>query len=211
MVGLVVLYLSLLASAVSLKSPLPPYLPPAAEARQRLVTKLQQLEVVRRRLVRGGSDSLLYLAYVLAMKDIITELDRIGRIFQSLFGIVGEPVLSLVANCDMAHPTVYRRDHHGRIRCTLRVFRVHNWGHNGHRGRRSQRLLIKVLFALNILPLNAGIFETESAEPSQSCGLLASIRLCTVKEESGLSVNQIEMRSKSRNSPAFVADRELSS
>ncbi|GAA5842118.1 hypothetical protein JCM3766R1_000012 [Sporobolomyces carnicolor] len=89
MVGLVVLYLSLLASAVSLKSPLPPYLPPAAEARQRLVTKLQQLEVVRRRLVRGGSDSLLYLAYVLAMKDIITELDRIGRIFQSLFGIVG--------------------------------------------------------------------------------------------------------------------------
>lgn len=67
-VGNVVLYLSLLASAVSLKSPLPPFLPPAAEARQRLVSKLQQLEVVQRRLVRGGSDSLLYLAYVLAMK-----------------------------------------------------------------------------------------------------------------------------------------------
>lgn len=90
MVGTVVLYLSLLASAVSLKSPLPPFLPPAAEARQRLVTKLHQLEVVQRRLVRGGSDSLLYLAYVLAMKDIISELDKIGTAFQSLFGVIGE-------------------------------------------------------------------------------------------------------------------------
>ncbi|GAA5989156.1 hypothetical protein JCM5350_005105 [Sporobolomyces pararoseus] len=89
MVGTVVLYLSLLASAVSLKSPLPPFLPPAAEARQRLVTKLHQLEVVQRRLVRGGSDSLLYLAYVLAMKDIISELDKIGTAFQSLFGVIG--------------------------------------------------------------------------------------------------------------------------
>ncbi|GAA5904128.1 uncharacterized protein JCM6883_002089 [Sporobolomyces salmoneus] len=89
MVGLVVLYFSLLASAVSLKSPLPPFLPPAAEARQRLVTKLHQLEVVQRRLVRGGSDSLLYLAYVLACKDIIGELEKIGSIFQSLFGIIG--------------------------------------------------------------------------------------------------------------------------
>ncbi|GAA6011619.1 hypothetical protein JCM11491_004707 [Sporobolomyces phaffii] len=89
MVGNVVLYLSLLASAVSLKSPLPPFLPPAAEARERLVVRLHQLEVVQRRLVRGGSDSLLYLAYVLAMKDIIVELDKIGQAFQSLFGIVG--------------------------------------------------------------------------------------------------------------------------
>ncbi|GAA5882539.1 hypothetical protein JCM16303_002033 [Sporobolomyces ruberrimus] len=89
MVGTVVLYLSLLASAVSLKSPLPPFLPPAADARERLVSKLHELEVVQKRLVRGGSDSLLYLAYVLAMKDIITELDKIGRAFQSLFGIIG--------------------------------------------------------------------------------------------------------------------------
>ncbi|GAA5931638.1 uncharacterized protein JCM15063_001523 [Sporobolomyces koalae] len=89
MVGNVVLYLSVLASAVSLKSPLPPFLPPAAEARQRLVLKLHELEVVQRRLVRGGSESLLYLAYVLAMKDVISELDKIGHVFQSLFGTIG--------------------------------------------------------------------------------------------------------------------------
>lgn len=37
MVGNVILYFSVLASAFRLKSPLPPYLPPAEKARQRLV------------------------------------------------------------------------------------------------------------------------------------------------------------------------------
>lgn len=37
MVGNVILYFSTLAAAFRLKSPLPPYLPPAETARQRLV------------------------------------------------------------------------------------------------------------------------------------------------------------------------------
>ncbi|GAA5920193.1 hypothetical protein JCM1841_006641 [Sporobolomyces salmonicolor] len=89
MVGNIVLYFSILSSAVSLKSPLPAYLPPAAEARQRLVAKLQGLEVVKRRLVRGGSESLLYYAYIIVIKDVIAQLDELGRSFQQLFGIIG--------------------------------------------------------------------------------------------------------------------------
>ncbi|CEQ42719.1 SPOSA6832_04576, partial [Sporobolomyces salmonicolor] len=88
-VGNIVLYFSILSSAVSLKSPLPAYLPPAAEARQRLVAKLQGLEVVKRRLVRGGSESLLYYAYIIVIKDVIAQLDELGRSFQQLFGIIG--------------------------------------------------------------------------------------------------------------------------
>ena len=38
MVGNVILYFSVLASAFRLKSPLPPYLPPAEQARRRLVS-----------------------------------------------------------------------------------------------------------------------------------------------------------------------------
>lgn len=41
MVGSVILYFSVLASAFRLKSPLPPYLPPAEDARLRLVRQTQ--------------------------------------------------------------------------------------------------------------------------------------------------------------------------
>jgi hypothetical protein len=110
----VILYFSLLASALTLKTPLPAYLPPAAEARMTLVCKLRQLEVVKRRIVRGGSEGLLYLGYALTMKvrrcpasnqrekrmgsligvasrsqDVIAQLDLLGRTFQQLFGIIG--------------------------------------------------------------------------------------------------------------------------
>lgn len=61
MVGNVVLYFSVLSSAVSLKTPLPAYLPPASGARNRLVKRLYELPIVRRRIVRGGSEGLLYL------------------------------------------------------------------------------------------------------------------------------------------------------
>lgn len=67
-VGNVILYFSLLASALTLKTPLPAFLPPAAEARATLVKKLRTLEVVKKRIVRGGSEGLLYLGYALKMK-----------------------------------------------------------------------------------------------------------------------------------------------
>lgn len=63
------LYFSILASVVALKTPLPPFLPPAAEARFRLIRKLRSLPVVRRRTVRGGSEGLLYLAYAISSKS----------------------------------------------------------------------------------------------------------------------------------------------
>uniref|UniRef100_A0A0K3CLP7 DUF221-domain-containing protein n=2 Tax=Rhodotorula toruloides TaxID=5286 RepID=A0A0K3CLP7_RHOTO len=94
MVGNVILYLALLSSAVSAKTPLPPFLPPAKQARERLVAKLRDLEVVKRRLVRGGSESLLYYAYTTSMQDVIAQLDLLGAIFQRLFGIVGGTTVS---------------------------------------------------------------------------------------------------------------------
>ncbi|KAM0753945.1 hypothetical protein T439DRAFT_378053 [Meredithblackwellia eburnea MCA 4105] len=89
MVGNVLLYFSVLSSAVYLKTPLPAFLPPAAAARDRLVHRLRELPVVQRRIVRGGSEGLLYLAYALQMKDVIAQLDILGTQFQSLFGIIG--------------------------------------------------------------------------------------------------------------------------
>ncbi|GAA5896763.1 hypothetical protein JCM6882_005029 [Rhodosporidiobolus microsporus] len=89
MVGNIILYFSILSSAVSLKTPLPAYLPPAAEARERLVAKLRELEIVKRRLVRGGSESLLYYAYTTTVRDVISQLDELGRSFQQLFGVIG--------------------------------------------------------------------------------------------------------------------------
>lgn len=47
---------------------MPPYLPPAEEARQRLVDAIRSLDVVRRRSVRGGGRHLLFFAYTLAMQ-----------------------------------------------------------------------------------------------------------------------------------------------
>ncbi|SCZ97721.1 BZ3500_MvSof-1268-A1-R1_Chr4-3g07406 [Microbotryum saponariae] len=89
MVGNVLLYFSLLASASTLKTPMPPFLPPAKEAREHLVKRLRSLPVVKRRLVRGGSEGLLYLGYALTMKDVIAQLDLLGATYQSLFGIIG--------------------------------------------------------------------------------------------------------------------------
>lgn len=59
MVGSILLYFSLLATTISAKAPLPPYLPPAREARERLVTAIRQLDVVKRKSVRGSSTFLL--------------------------------------------------------------------------------------------------------------------------------------------------------
>lgn len=89
-VGNVILFFSILASALSLKTPLPAYLPPASQARERLVQRLLQLPVVQNRVVRGeGSEGLLYLAYSVAMSDVIHELEVLGEIFQTLYGIIG--------------------------------------------------------------------------------------------------------------------------
>lgn len=89
MVGNILLYFSVLATTISIKSPLPPYMPPASAARLRLVEAIRELDVVKRRAVRGSSTYLLYFAYSLAMLNIVNNLDTIGRVVQELYGVVG--------------------------------------------------------------------------------------------------------------------------
>ncbi|KAJ7213027.1 Fusaric acid resistance protein-like-domain-containing protein [Mycena pura] len=89
MVGNIILSFSTLASAFRLKAPLPPYLPPAEAARQRLVAAIRKLDVVRNRDVKG-SRQLLFFAYALAMKGVTNELENLGRTLQNAFGVIGQ-------------------------------------------------------------------------------------------------------------------------
>ncbi|KAI6002886.1 Fusaric acid resistance protein-like-domain-containing protein [Pisolithus albus] len=91
MAGNIVLYFSVLASAFRLKAPLPPYLPPAEEARKRLVDAIRQLDVVKNRDVKA-SKQLLFFAYALTMKGVTQELDYLGRTLQDAFGVIGQTV-----------------------------------------------------------------------------------------------------------------------
>jgi hypothetical protein len=65
-VGNVILYFSTLSAAFQLKSPLPPYLPPAEQARQKLIDAVRQLDIVKNKEIKA-SKHLLYFAYVLLM------------------------------------------------------------------------------------------------------------------------------------------------
>ncbi|KAF8586723.1 hypothetical protein K439DRAFT_1340213 [Ramaria rubella] len=88
MVGNVILYFSTLSAAFRLKTPLPPYLPPAEKSRQELVNAIRNLNVVKARNVKG-SRQLLYFAYALMMKGVVQELDFLGRTLQDAFGVLG--------------------------------------------------------------------------------------------------------------------------
>ncbi|KAI0338288.1 hypothetical protein BDW22DRAFT_1363174 [Trametopsis cervina] len=106
MVGNVILYFSVLSAAFKLKSPLPPYLPPAENARQRLVDAIRELEVVKSRDVKG-SRQLLFFAYALTMRGVIHELDYLGRTLQDTFGVIGDSTNAFEALfIDTAHETV---------------------------------------------------------------------------------------------------------
>ncbi|KAL0575801.1 hypothetical protein V5O48_006179 [Marasmius crinis-equi] len=89
MVGNIILFFSVLASAFQLKAPLPPYLPPAEESRERLVDAIRRLDVVRNRDVKG-SRQLLFFAYALTMKGVTQELQVLGRTLQDAFGVIGQ-------------------------------------------------------------------------------------------------------------------------
>ncbi|KAI0076130.1 hypothetical protein K474DRAFT_1663382 [Panus rudis PR-1116 ss-1] len=88
MVGNIILYFSTLAAAFRLKSPLPPYLPPAEPSRQRLVDAIRKLDVIKNRNVRG-SRHLLFFAYAITMRGVIHELDYLGKTLQEAFGVIG--------------------------------------------------------------------------------------------------------------------------
>ncbi|KAG8752244.1 hypothetical protein FRC12_012072 [Ceratobasidium sp. 428] len=89
MVGNVMLYFSTLSAAFQLKTPLPPYLPPAEQAREKLVEAVRQLDIVKNREVKA-SKHLLFFAYVLLMGGVIKELEYLGRTLQEAFGVIGE-------------------------------------------------------------------------------------------------------------------------
>lgn len=87
MAGNVFLYFYLLASALQLKTPLPPYLPPAEKTRQQLMQKLQQLPLVMQtaiheeyELAEEKKDEcyMMYYAYVVLMENIIRELELVN-------------------------------------------------------------------------------------------------------------------------------------
>ncbi|KAG0308214.1 hypothetical protein BGZ98_008637 [Dissophora globulifera] len=91
MVGNVLLYFYTIASALRLKTPLPPYLPPANNARLRLIQKIRQLPVVQNKAVMTEDNDeryIFYYAYALVMDDVIRELERLGRWSQDLFGVI---------------------------------------------------------------------------------------------------------------------------
>lgn len=69
---------------------MPPYLPPAEVARVRLVNAIRDLDVVKRRSVRGGGRHLLFFAYALAMQEVIAELDLLGTLLQEAFGVISQ-------------------------------------------------------------------------------------------------------------------------
>ncbi|KAI8376126.1 Fusaric acid resistance protein-like-domain-containing protein [Radiomyces spectabilis] len=89
MTGNVLLYFYLLASALQLKTPLPPYLPPAEECREKLMERLQTMPTVMHspsQDVDTDECYMVYYAYVVLMENIIRELDQVGHHLRELFG-----------------------------------------------------------------------------------------------------------------------------
>ncbi|TPX37010.1 hypothetical protein SmJEL517_g01063 [Synchytrium microbalum] len=87
MVGAVLLYFYVLAGALVIKSPLPPQLPNADAARVRLVSQVRELPMVREMgKHRGDSSYLYYYSYILAMEDVIREMELLGALMKGLFG-----------------------------------------------------------------------------------------------------------------------------
>ena len=78
MAGDILLYFYLLASALRLKTPLPPTLPPAKPAWERLLARLRELPVVRsQQMVELDNVYMFYYAYITMMEDVIRELDKV--------------------------------------------------------------------------------------------------------------------------------------
>ncbi|KAF8320692.1 hypothetical protein DL93DRAFT_2052449 [Clavulina sp. PMI_390] len=92
MIGNVLLFFSTLSAAFGLKAPLSPFLPPAEEARQRLVEAIRRYSAIQQPdQVRGShSRQLLYIAYVLMMSIVVSELNFLGSTAQTAFGVIGD-------------------------------------------------------------------------------------------------------------------------
>ncbi|CAO1632568.1 unnamed protein product [Sympodiomycopsis kandeliae] len=97
MVGNILLFFHILASSLNLKTPLPPYLPPAESSRRSLVSSMNDLPMVKNQAWRGGqtqthtSDKayLLIWSYCLCNREIIRGLQELGSTCKEAFGVVG--------------------------------------------------------------------------------------------------------------------------
>ncbi|OAD04671.1 hypothetical protein MUCCIDRAFT_72929 [Mucor lusitanicus CBS 277.49] len=86
MVGNVLLYFYILASAMRLKTPLPPYLPPARKAWESLITRLRQLPVVQsKQLLEKDHVYLFYYAYLGANMTLLFGAIVPGDQWETLF------------------------------------------------------------------------------------------------------------------------------
>lgn len=83
LVGNVLLYFNILAASISLKTPLPTYLPPAALARERLVKAIRQLDGNGKRQAKHSSTYLLYFAYAMALKVNSRTVVQAGTEFRT--------------------------------------------------------------------------------------------------------------------------------
>nr|XP_018261601.1 uncharacterized protein I303_06041 [Kwoniella dejecticola CBS 10117]OBR83759.1 hypothetical protein I303_06041 [Kwoniella dejecticola CBS 10117] len=90
MAGHVILYFYTLSAGFRTRTPLPPYLPPAEESRQKLISAIRGLNVVKRRSVRGGGRHLLFFAYATAMQEVIAELEYLGEMMQDAYGVISQ-------------------------------------------------------------------------------------------------------------------------
>ncbi|KAG1178552.1 hypothetical protein G6F70_001716 [Rhizopus microsporus] len=87
MIGNVLLYFYLLASALRLKTPMPPYFPPARKAWQQLLSHLKSAPIAQsKQLLEQDNVYVFYYAYVTLMEDVIRELDKLGDNMTKLFG-----------------------------------------------------------------------------------------------------------------------------
>ncbi|KAH9818700.1 Fusaric acid resistance protein-like-domain-containing protein [Melampsora americana] len=84
MVGNVLLLFGLLSTAIELKSPMPPFLPPAEQARERLLGRVRAISDTDH-----SQNDFLFFAYAVAMKNVIRQLENIAREAQGLYGIIG--------------------------------------------------------------------------------------------------------------------------
>ncbi|KAG2203276.1 hypothetical protein INT47_000196 [Mucor saturninus] len=92
MVGNVLLYFYLLASALRLKTPMPPFLPQARKAWKSLLQQLTDMPIAKsKRLLEKDNAYVFYYAYVTLMEDIIRELDKLGDNMTQLFGSLVPP------------------------------------------------------------------------------------------------------------------------
>lgn len=120
MAGSVLLYFYLLASALQLKTPLPPYLPPAEKTRELLMIKLQQLPKITADLKKNnnleGGDAvkdecyMVYYAYVIMMESIIIELEKLGQEMKKLFGsLVPDDQWARCFGLDLENNSLHKR------------------------------------------------------------------------------------------------------